>query len=167
MPFPLGRLIPESDSITIDFPKDWSPTTIIVGSWIPSCMMLRCLSLSTQSRRGRILSFKDEIIGAWTPETFGSITAICFGSSTCSGYSLEEDPFTILLNIMVTTVWQKMFCDFAARCSLWSLLGYWLINPVLMTTWFIISIFIHVWSLFKVQENRWEGCVKPPTIHLI
>lgn len=52
MPWPLGRLMPARDSRMLDLPEDWSPTTTMVGSWMPSCMMLRWRRRSTASRRG-------------------------------------------------------------------------------------------------------------------
>jgi hypothetical protein len=50
---------PASDSGTLDLPLDWSPTTTMVGSWMPSRETLRWRRRSTASRSGRICSLYD------------------------------------------------------------------------------------------------------------
>jgi len=82
MPWPRGRLIPASDSRTLDFPEDWSPTTTMVGSCMPSFMTWRCLSLSTASSRGRIRSLNDDTMG-----TCLTTSSWCFSSMICGSDS--------------------------------------------------------------------------------
>ncbi|WRX23284.1 hypothetical protein QQP08_015771 [Theobroma cacao] len=52
IPWLRGRLTPAKESRTLDLPDDWSPTTTIVGSCMPSFMTIRSLSLSMASSKG-------------------------------------------------------------------------------------------------------------------